>query len=305
MTMSEPNTGSPLFLCVGDIDVDVLVQVDGLPTRDGKVNGSLLQRAPGGMAGNVSVALSRLGARVRIMGRVGDDPEAEFALEALSRAGVDIAFVAHVVGARTFSCISLLTPDGEKALIKLMTSAYRPACADLSDPLYQGVSHVHLTSAGDPELCRRVVELAREHGATASIDIEKADCPGNRVELIEGVSGFDLAFCNSESREFVDATLCRSLAECIPTAITTLGAAGSQIETEGVRLFSPGFEAKVVDTTGAGDCFAAACLYARLVSRLNWAQALRFANKAAALSTTGLGAQSALPTADEVLVSLV
>ena len=71
-----------------------------------------------------------------------------------------------------------------------------------------------------------------------------------------------------------------------------------------MRFFCRGFEAKVVDTTGAGDCFAAACLDARLVSRLDWPQALRFANKAAALSTTGLGAQSALPTADEVLAKL-
>jgi sugar/nucleoside kinase (ribokinase family) len=302
--MRESNTGSPLFLCVGDIDVDVLVQVDRLPTRDGKVNGSLLQRAPGGMAGNVSVALSRLGARVRIMGRVGDDPEAEFALEALSRAGVDIDFVVHILGARTFSCISLLTPDGEKSLIKLMTSAYRPGPADLSDLVYQGVSHVHLTSAGDSELCRRVIELAHDHGATASLDIEKADCPGNTMELLKGVNGFDLVFCNSESREFVDATLGRPLDEQVPTVITTQGATGSEVETKGVRFFSPGFDAKVVDTTGAGDCFAAAFLYARLMSRLDWVQALRFANKAAAMSTTGLGAQSALPTADEVLAKL-
>jgi sugar/nucleoside kinase (ribokinase family) len=302
--MPESSTGSPLLLCVGDIDVDVLIQVDGLPTRDGKVNGSLLRRAPGGMASNVSVALSRLGARVRIIGRVGDDAEAEFALEALSRAGVDVDFVAHVVGARTFSCIALLTPDGEKSLIKLMTSAYRPGPADVTDRVYQGVSHVHLTSVGDPELCRRVIELARDHGATSSLDIEKADCPGNSTELTKGVNGFDLVFCNSESRAFVDATLGRPLAERVPAVVTTRGAAGSEIEANGVRFFSRGFETKVVDTTGAGDCFAAACLYARLVSRLDWAHALRFANQAAALSTTGLGAQSALPTADEVLAKL-
>ena len=118
------------------------------------------------------------------------------------------------------------------------------------------------------------------------------------------MNGFDLVFCNSESREFVDATLGRPLDEQVPTVITTQGATGSEIETKGVRFFSPGFDAKVVDTTGAGDCFAAAFLYARLMSQLDWVQALRFANKAAAMSTTGLGAQSALPTADEVLAKL-
>ena len=70
------------------------------------------------------------------------------------------------------------------------------------------------------------------------------------------------------------------------------------------RIASPGFTPKIVDTTGAGDCFAAACLHARLAARLDWNDALRFANCAAAISTTGLGAQSALPTADQVAAHL-
>jgi sugar/nucleoside kinase (ribokinase family) len=55
---------------------------------------------------------------------------------------------------------------------------------------------------------------------------------------------------------------------------------------------------------GEGDCFAAACLHARLAARLDWKDALRFANCDAAISTTGLGAQSALPTADQVIAYL-
>ena len=118
---------SPRFLCIGDIDVDILIAVDRLPTRDGKVNGEHLQRVPGGMAGNVAVALARLGGAVRILGRVGDDDEAAFALAGLAQAGVDTAHVVRLKGVRTFSCIGLITPDGEKSLVKLMTPAYRPA----------------------------------------------------------------------------------------------------------------------------------------------------------------------------------
>ena len=167
----------PLFLCIGDLDVDVLIEVDRLPTRDGKVNGVVKQKAPGGMAGNVAAALARLGSRVRVLGRVGDDADGAFAVKSLDEVGVDTSFVSRLAGVATFSCISLLTPDGEKSLVKLMTSAYRPDASDVKEATLEGVRHLHLTSIGDPALCRRVVDAARTCRATASLDIERADCP--------------------------------------------------------------------------------------------------------------------------------
>ena len=201
----------PLFLCVGDLDVDVLIEVDRLPTRDGKVNGVVKQKAPGGMAGNVAAALARLGSRVRVLGRVGDDADGVFAVESLQQVGVDTSFVSRLDGVATFSCISLLTPDGEKSLVKLMTSAYRPDASDVSEAVLEGVRHVHLTSVGDLALCRRVVDAARTCRATASLDIERADCPEDASVLLDAIKGFDLIFCNAELRAFVDAALDRPL----------------------------------------------------------------------------------------------
>jgi sugar/nucleoside kinase (ribokinase family) len=294
----------PLFLCIGDLDVDVMIEVDRLPTRDGKVNGVVKQKAPGGMAGNVAAALARLGSRVRVLGRVGDDADGAFAVKSLEQAGVDTSFVSRLDGVATFSCISLLTPDGEKSLVKLMTSAYRPEASDVTDAMLEGVRHVHLTSVGDPALCRKVIDAARSSGATASLDIERADCPEDAAVLLDALKGFDLVFCNAESRAFVDAVLRRPLAGYVAAVVTTLGADGAQVEIAEGRISSPGFTPRIVDTTGAGDCFAAACLHARLAARLNWRDVIRFANCAAAISTTGLGAQSALPTADQVAAYL-
>jgi sugar/nucleoside kinase (ribokinase family) len=295
----------PLFLCIGDLDVDVLIEVDRLPTRDGKVNGVVKQKAPGGMAGNVAAALARLGSRVRVLGRVGDDADGAFAVKSLEQVGVDTSFVSRLAGVATFSCISLLTSDGEKSLVKLMTSAYRPDASDVTEAALNGVRHLHLTSIGDPALCRRVVDAARSSGATASLDVERADCPDDAAALLDAINGFDLIFCNAESRTFVDAALGRPLAGLVAALVTTLGADGAQVETAEGRIASPGFTPKIVDTTGAGDCFAAACLHARLAARLDWKDAIRFANCAAAISTTGLGAQSALPTTDQVATPLL
>jgi ribokinase len=242
---------------------------------------------------------------VRVLGRVGDDADGAFAVKSLQQVGVDTDFVARLAGVATFSCISLLTPDGEKSLVKLMTSAYRPDASDVSEVVLEGVRHVHLTSVGDTALCRRVVDAARTLGATASLDIERADCPEDAAVLLDAIKGFDLIFCNAESRAFVDAALERPLAGLVAALVTTLGADGAQVETAEGRIASPGFTPKIVDTTGAGDCFAAACLHARLAAKLDWSEAIRFANCAAAISTTGLGAQSALPTADQVAAYLL
>jgi sugar/nucleoside kinase (ribokinase family) len=295
----------PRFLCIGDLDVDVLIEVDRLPTRDGKVNGVVKQKAPGGMAGNVAAALARLGSRVRVLGRVGDDADGAFAVKSLEQVGVDTSFVSRLAGVATFSCISLLTPDGEKSLVKLMTSAYRPDAGDVTEATLNGVRHLHLTSIGDLALCRRVVDAARSSGATASLDIERADCLEDAAALLDAVKGFDLIFCNAESRAFVDAAFQRPLAGLVAALVTTLGADGAQVETAEGRVASLGFTPEIVDTTGAGDCFAAACLHARLAARLSWRETIRFANCAAAISTTGLGAQSALPTAEQVAAYLL
>jgi ribokinase len=295
---------SPRILCIGDIDVDILIGVDRLPTRDGKVNGEHLQRVPGGMAGNVAVALARLGAAVRVLGRVGDDDEAAFALDGLAQAGVDTTYVVHLAGVRTFSCIGLITPDGEKSLIKLMTAAYRPSADEMTEQAFGGVTHVHLTSVGDPALCRRVVAVARLSGATTSVDVERADCPPHAAELTAAITGFDMLFCNAEARAVLDSQLEAHLTALVPTVITTLGADGARVEDRGRSVDAAGFPADAVDTTGAGDCFAAACLHARIVQCLDWPEALRFANRAAALSTQGYGAQAALPTLSDVQAAL-
>jgi sugar/nucleoside kinase (ribokinase family) len=175
----------PLFLCIDDLDVDVLIEVDRLPTRDGKVNGVVKQKAKGGMAGNVAAALARLGSPVRVLGRVGDDADGVFAVESLQQVGVDTSFVSRLDGVATFSCISLLTPDGEKSLIKMITSAYRPEAGDLTEATLEGVRHLHLTSIGDLTLCRRVVDASGACRATASFDIERVDCPDDAAVLLD------------------------------------------------------------------------------------------------------------------------
>ncbi|MCB8883522.1 carbohydrate kinase family protein [Acidisoma cellulosilytica] len=288
------------FLTVGDLDVDVLIAVDQLPTQDGKVNGRLIQRVPGGMAANVAVAIAQLGGIVAIAGRVGEDAEASFVLDQLKARGVDTRHVKPLPGANTFSCISLIAADGEKSLIKLMTDAYCPTAEDLTPDIFLGVTHAHLTSARDPDLCRRVVALAKAAGASCSLDVESADLPRIAADALAALQGFDILLFNRASRKAAATLLGTNLPTLAPVIITTMGLDGAAATCPDGQHHAPGFQVPVSDTTGAGDCFAGALLHARIAQQRDWPDALRFANAAAALSVQGLGAQTALPSLDAV-----
>jgi len=290
-----PDTAGARFLCIGDLDVDVLIAVDRLPTQDGKVNGRLIQRVPGGMAANVAAAIAELGGKVSILGRVGQDAEGAFVLGALAQRGVNTNLVRRMRDAPTFSCISLVASNGEKSLIKLMTDAYCPAAEDLSASSFRGVTHAHLTSVRDPALCRQVVELSGDLAISCSLDVEMADLPAEPPHAAKALRGFDILFFNRASQAAAEALLGVNVMDLAPVVVITLGAEGARISWPGGSCHAPGYETDVQDTTGAGDCFAAGLLHARFAQGLPWPEALRFANAAAALSVKGLGAQSALP----------
>ena len=76
---------SPVLLCIGDIDMDIIIRVPSPPGRDQKVDGARVAQTAGGMAANVAVGASRLGTKTRLLGTVGDDAMGREALAALRR----------------------------------------------------------------------------------------------------------------------------------------------------------------------------------------------------------------------------
>jgi sugar/nucleoside kinase (ribokinase family) len=85
----------------------------------------------------------------------------------------------------------------------------------------------------------------------------------------------------------------------VKTVIVKLGALGCYVESPGEAFISPGFAVRPVDTTGAGDCFAAAFL-AAIIRGGSLAEAARFANAAGALATLGMGGGDSAPTLQQV-----
>ncbi len=288
----------PLLLCVGDIDMDIIVKVPRLPCRDQKVDGVRVAQTPGGMAANVAVAASRLGTLTRMLGAVGDDAMGREALAALTLEGLDLAHVATRKGVATFFCIIMVDAQGEKALVKALSPAYLPQPDDLTAAAFRNVAHMHITFTR-PELALKAIEMARQAGATVSLDLEAADVPEDGGRVRQLVDCVDLLFISEQSRAEAEHRIGPITATGDRTIVMTRSSAGARVE-RGPRLLEvAGHRVKVTDTSGAGDAFAGAFIHARL-GGADDASALRFANAAAALSTGAYGAQAGLATRAEV-----
>jgi len=288
----------PLLLCVGDIDMDIIVKVPRPPCRDQKVDGVRVAQTPGGMAANVAVAASRLGTQTRMIGAVGDDAMGREALAALTLEGVDLAHVPTLEGVATFFCIILVDAQGEKALVKALSPAYLPRPGDLTAVAFRNITHMHMTFTR-PELALKAIAMARRAGATISLDLEAADVPEDGGQVRQLVDSVDLLFISEQSRAEAEHRIGPITATDGRTVIMTRGSAGARVERGSHMLETTGHKVELIDTSGAGDAFAGAFIHARL-GGADDASALHFANAAAALSTRAYGAQAGLATSAEV-----
>lgn len=287
------NLQPPRLLCVGDIDMDIIVRVTRLPGRDQKVDGERVAQTPGGMAANVAVGARRLGTATRLLGAVGDDAMGREALDALAEEQLDLAHVSTRQGAATFFCIIMVDQDGEKCLVKAVSPAYLPQPEDLTPEAFRGVQHVHLTFTRH-DLAMKAIERARHAGASVSLDLEAADIPAGGGRVAELLPNVDLLFISDQSRAEAERALGVLTLGADRSIVTTRGAAGARVENAAGIFDLPGHSVQVTDTSGAGDAFAAAFLHCRL-GGADDVTSLRFANAAAALSTRAYGAQAGLP----------
>jgi ribokinase len=253
---------------VGSINLDLVGRVVRLPRPGETVLGSTLSRFPGGKGANQAVAAARLGARVRMMGAVGDDSFADEALSLLRAAGVELD-VARA--GETGVALILVDDEGENeiAVIPGANAAIEPREVD-------GAVLCQL------EVPDAVVEAA---AARASFFVLNA-APARPVALEP-----DLLIVNRLEHEVVSRG---------KLVAVTYGADGAALFEEGrevARATPPHVGA--VDGTAAGDAFAA-CLTVSLLEGRDRGVALARACAAGALAASRPGAQPSLPTAAEV-----
>ena len=278
-------------------------RVPVIPGFDQKVGGRHLGQMPGGMSANSAVAFTRLGRPARLMAAIGDDAGGGEALMKVAAEGVDVSHVVCRSGVNSFMCVVLLSPSGEKSLIRLETDAYMPRVADIVPAVFDGIRHVHVTY-GDADLTGHVLRQARDRGLTASLDLEPPDIHRAPARLARC---WNWSIPSSSTAKPGCPPPRRS---ALPLAPAMLKRRRRDRRDDGRRRLPPhrrrrpdrrcpAWRWTPIDTTGAGDCFAAAYITAKLEGA-SLPDRLRFANAAAALATLAYGAQSAMPRRGDV-----
>ena len=262
--------------------------------------GHPVNRCSGGSAANTVVGVAELGGRAGYCGKVGDDDLGRFYRDDLDAVGV--RFEGASSTEPTGTSLVLITPDAQRTMLTCLGASALLNANDVPQASLEGCAYVYVEGYLLPgESTRRAalaaIEAAKARGVRVALTVSDpfvvAQSAALLWELIEGP--VDLLFCNEiEAAALVgtdDMVECaRALHRKATNVALTLGAKGSVLMHEGTLHPVEGVKVDPIDTTGAGDMYAAGILYG-LTHGLSWPEAGRLASHAAARVVSVLGAR--------------
>jgi ribokinase len=299
MTAGPPPAGPPGdVVVVGSANMDLLLRVDGLPAAGQTVLGEDAVWRPGGKGANQAVAAALGGARVRMVGCVGDDEHGRAVRAALEAAGVDTARLRTAAGRETGLAVVLVARDGENAIAVSPGANHELTAADLG-PVAGALreSDVLLAQMELPvDVVLAALTLARTVGARPVLNL----APAAAVPA-ETLAGLAVLVVNRPEagfllgRELPDLDACsRAAAELRdrgPAAVVlTAGGDGAVVADAAGERTVPALAVEVVDTAGAGDAFVGVLCAALAVGKPLDA-AVEAATRAGAAAVGSSGAQ--------------
>ena len=293
---------------LGSLNVDFVQRVPRMPALGETLEGGNLEIFLGGKGANQACAAARLGGRVQMAGKVGSDAFGERLRGELEGAGVDTRLVAQANSATGTAMIFVL-PSGENAIV-IAAGANADVSVDFA------LHAVAEADAGDVVMAQletplEAVEAAMracfKKGVTTILDPAPARPLGD--DLLSCVSILtpnqtEAAILVGDQRPPENTAEAESAARILQkrgahTVIVKMGSKGCVVATETETHYRAGYRVEVKDTTAAGDTFNGA-LAAALARGAKIDDAAEFANAAAALSVTKIGASSSVPRFSEV-----
>ena len=264
-------------------------EIEALATA---LEGRESRRMSGGSAANTVYAVQGFGGRGFYSGRVGDDETGKHFLDDLASAGIHTAGSPASDG-RSGRCLTLVTDDAERSMTTYLGVSARMSTDDVNEAALSASSYLYIEGyLASTETGRAAAVFAREVAESAGVKTslslsDPSMVQGFRAALEDMLgNGVTQLFCNEEEalawtgtdRLDIAAT---ELGDVAPFVNITLGARGSLALTPRGRELTLGRRADAVDTTGAGDIYAGAILYARNAGAVP-GEAAGFANFAAA-----------------------
>ena len=298
---------TPRIVVVGSSNTDLVVSSPRIPAPGETIIGGEFSVAPGGKGANQAVAAARLGGDVSFVGCVGRDEFGGAAIAGLRADGIDIGNVRRVDGARAGVALIVVADDGENAIV-VAPGSNSLLTGDDIDAASEAIRNadVLVVQLEVPlDAVRRALEIAHEAGVATLLNPAPAQeldrgllqhvdwITPNETEAAQ-LAGLDIA---SEGVRLDAADALRRLG--VRNVVITCGSDGALYSAEGSSVVVAAIPVDPIDTVGAGDVFSGALAVA-LGESQDVAEALRFANAAAAISVTRRGAQPSVPNRLEV-----
>jgi ribokinase len=295
------------IVVVGSSNTDMIVKLPRLPKPGETISGGAFSTAAGGKGANQAVAAARAGAEVGLVARVGGDSFGEQAITGFVGDGIDVGHVTRDPAVPSGVALIFVDESGENSIAVApgANAGLTPKDVEAAKELIAGADVVVMQLETPLETVERAAVLAREHGARVILNPAPAqplsdEILGNvsiltpnesEAELLTGIQVEGHAGAEEAARALV--------ARGVETVILTLGSRGAFVFESASGELVPGFDVDAVDTTAAGDVFNGT-LAVGLAEGMPLARAVGFANAAAALSVTKLGAQPSAPTRAEI-----
>jgi sugar/nucleoside kinase (ribokinase family) len=298
--------------CVGDVYCDIVVRgVTRIPSWGEEVFGEEPAMCPGGIA-NVAVGLAKLGVATRLLGRSrADDTIGNVLSVELSqhdhlavdwlRAAPSTAMTVAIPHASERAMISYAPPPDD-----------RPIVDRIPWDTLERVTHLHVGgwSEGPNPLADQQAILARARalGITTSLDVSLGQETGRAARIRALLEHVDVFLPNAAEACWITeaddpAAALDALADLVPTAVVKLGPRGVIAASGLTREEAPAHRVPIVDTTGAGDAFAAGFLHGHVRRWPLW-RSLRLANVCGAWSVSRVGSSISTPTRVEAFTAL-
>lgn len=264
------------------------------------LDGVSVSRCAGGSAANTIIGVADFGGKAAYAGKTGRDDLGEFCLADMRKMGVTIE-VPPAEG-RTGTCVVLITPDAQRTMLTSLGVSSTLGPDDIDEAEIRKAQYVYVegylfTGDSTRAAAMKAIELAKSNGVKVAFTVSDPFLiqlyRDEFLALIEGP--VDLLFCNQEEassltgiQDVIESA--REIHRHAQNVALTRGANGSILMHEGEAIAIEGVTVDAVDTTGAGDMFAAGLLFG-ITSGLTWKQAGHLASHSAGRIVAQLGAR--------------
>lgn len=295
------------IVVIGSSNTDMVVRTPALPRPGETVLGGEFFMAPGGKGANQAVAAARAGGEVHFVARIGDDIFGRRSRDGFAAAGVHVEHVVVDKDRPSGVALIIVEADGENCIAVAPGANAALTAADIrkAKGLIASADIVLMQLESPQEAVEEAAGIASSAGVPVVLNpapartlgddlLKRVTCLTPNETEAEILTGITL-IKNTDLAEAAEALLGKGL----EAVLITLGPKGAYVATRERKAMVPAFQVITVDTTAAGDAFNGALAVA-LAEKKPLFEAARFANAAAALATTKMGAQPSLAARTEI-----